>query len=286
MKGKKILLSAMVLFSVGTVALSPFIAEKILSADTDRKTVCIKDGERQSEMPEKEFILSVLAAVCPEDYPAQALSALSVVIATAGARGDFTCSSEEGILFSSPERLPEDTLRRFSAAAEEAAAERIIYGGELILPAFHESSPGATVSYFDIFGESENGEEYPYLVSVPSDKTEEKIFIPDEALESSLGETALSVSEFSKSGGVIIPKTLLSGDREVSAPDFRALFSIPSPFFTLSEAPGGIEVTVLGRGHGVGFSVSGAAEKANAGASCSDIIFAYFPGCEILKFVE
>ncbi|MCI1966265.1 MAG: stage II sporulation protein D [Oscillospiraceae bacterium] len=161
------------------------------------------------------------------------------------------------------------------------------YNGELIEATYYAISSGNTESSADIWGG-----ERPYLVSVasPGDRfaggyqttvtlTEDKM---KEAILSAAPDADLSGSPSGwvgtakrTAGGSV--KELLLGGKAVTGNEARNAFGLRSANFTVSYANGQFSFLVLGYGHDVGMSQTGAQYMAKEGANYRQILSWYYP---------
>ena len=171
------------------------------------------------------------------------------------------------------------------------------YGENCWAPVF-PCSAGATVSFEELYGG-----EIPYLVSVPSEYDHtlaengyrfEKIMTADElrsVLEESLG---ITLSEGDPSGWIRITRTLPGGyvaEAEVDGAIamtgtelFMEVLGLPSWSVTLDWGAGGVSLTSLGTGDGVGMSLGGA-DKYIIGQSWKyqDVLLHYYQGAQLVS---
>ena len=88
----------------------------------------------------------------------------------------------------------------------------------------------------------------------------------------------IKILEYTSSGRV---KTIKFGNHEISGTEARSIFGLRSTNFGLSKADGKIKFTVIGYGHGVGMSQTGADSMAKSGSTAEEIINHFYVGVEI-----
>ena len=159
--------------------------------------------------------------------------------------------------------------------------------GELIEATYYAISSGNTEASADIWGG-----ERPYLVSVASpgdrfaggyqttavfsqDEMKTKILaaVPDADLSGDASGWIGSI-ERTSAGSV---KTILLGGKSVTGNDARTAFGLRSANFTAAYADGKFTFTVLGYGHDVGMSQTGAQYMAKQGDTYQQILAWYYP---------
>ena len=91
-------------------------------------------------------------------------------------------------------------------------------------------------------------------------------------------EEDIKVLEYTSSGRV---KTIKFGNHEISGTEARSIFGLRSTNFEISRADGKTKFTVIGYGHGVGMSQTGADSMAKSGSTAEEIINHFYVGVEI-----
>ena len=91
-------------------------------------------------------------------------------------------------------------------------------------------------------------------------------------------ENAIQIIEYTESGRV---KTLKVGNVELAGTEVRTLLGLKSTNFSYEINGDKIKFKVLGYGHGVGMSQTGADSMAKAGSTAEDIIKHYYSNVEI-----
>lgn len=272
------------------------------------RTIRLKRADGVLELPLEDYLLGVLAAEMPASYPPEALKAQAVAARTyalycaaGGKHGGADVCDDPGCCQAwqdDPalrekwgERYGENRDRLLRALAE-TRGQVLRYGGEPILAAFHASSPGATEDCGLVWSQS-----LPYLVSVSSPETAETVpglasSLSCEVLDfrdavlsahpeadfSSPPEDWLGEAVTDGSGRV---QRMTVGGAELRGTELRALFSLRSAAFRLEYREGRFQFSVLGSGHGVGMSQTGARLMAESGADYREILAHYYTGTEL-----
>ena len=88
----------------------------------------------------------------------------------------------------------------------------------------------------------------------------------------------VKILEYTSSGRV---KTIKFGNHEISGTETRSILGLRSTNFEISKEEGKIKFTVIGYGHGVGMSQTGADSMAKSGSTAEEIINHFYVGVEI-----
>lgn len=259
------------------------------------------------ELTLEDYLLGVLAAEMPADFPMEALKAQAVAARTYAlycADGDKhgaadLCTDPGCCQAYQDEAARQDKWgadfdrceARVAKAAAETAGQVLLYEGRAVFAAFHSSSAGATEDCGEVWNPR------PYLVSVSSPETAETVpnFISTlrcapldfrdallslhpEADFSGAEETWLGELTRDQSGRVA---SCVLGGVAFKGTALRSLFSLRSTAFTLEYEDGAFVFTAAGYGHGVGMSQYGAKLMAESGADYRAILAHYYPGTEL-----
>lgn len=288
-------------------------------------TIRLWDASSQQllELPLEEYLLGVVAAEMPANFPLEALKAQAVAARTLALRAldSGTTIAEEpqahlssdyrvGQAWKSPAALREQwglllyrwNMYRIHKAVEATAGVVLTYGGQLIFPAFHSTSGGRT----------ENSENYwsaalPYLRSVESpyeDNSpylEQVVQLPVADVRVRLSTTAAVPSTVSlpsgsgsngpmgTGGGVISRypsgrvKLFQFEGKVYTGRQVREALGLPSSWFYIEEQGGQLRFRVRGYGHGVGLSQYGAAGMARQGKTYAEILTHYYQGVTLAR---
>ena len=180
-------------------------------------------------------------------------------------------------------------------SVNETAGKIITYQGEPINAFFHSNSGGVTESSVNIWG----GIEYPYLKSVETSGEEtysqyssEVIFTKDELINKIKEthpdieidwntENSVQIQEYTESGRV---RTIKLGNISIAGTEARTILGLKSTNFTINYQDDKIIFSVIGYGHGVGMSQTGADSLAKQGKLHEDIIKHFYTGVEIINY--
>ena len=255
----------------------------------------------------EDYLLGVLAAEMPADFPMEALKAQAVAARTYAlycADGDKHSAAD---LCTDPgccQAYQDEAARRdkwgadydrcearIARAAAETAGQILLYEGRAVFAAFHSSSAGATEDCGEVWNPR------PYLVSVSSPETAETVpnFISTlrcapldfrDALLSLHPEADFSgaeeewLGELTRDQSGRVASCVLGGVA-FKGTALRSLFSLRSTAFTLEYEDGAFVFTAAGYGHGVGMSQNGAKLMAESGADYRAILAHNYPGTEL-----
>lgn len=265
--------------------------------------------ERVETLSMADYLWSVVAAEMPASFQTEALKAQAVAARTYALKkgssvtqahpdamvcDDFTCCQA----FITREAAAagwgnEAGFYTDKIAAAVAATDglTVTYGGELIDAVFHSSSSGSTADAAEVWGASvpylkpvstPEGEEVPnYHTTVTVSLEDFKNAICAKFPQASFGEdyTAwFGPVTYTAAGAVA---TLPVGGVTVTGVEYRALFDLRSPRFTLTAGEDGVTFQVTGYGHGAGMSQYGANAMAAQGADFRTILTHYYTGCAV-----
>lgn len=181
---------------------------------------------------------------------------------------------------------------KITMAVDSTKGKVITYEGKPIDAFFHSNSGGKTETVSNVWG----GSDLPYLQSVQTAGEEgytqyesEVQFIKDELIdkiktkypeiELNLDEeNNVQIIEYTNSGRV---KTIKFGNVQMAGTEARTLLGLKSTNFTFEINDNKIKFKVLGYGHGVGMSQTGADSMAKSGSKAEDIIKHFYSGVEI-----
>ena len=94
-------------------------------------------------------------------------------------------------------------------------------------------------------------------------------------------EDCIHILEYTAGGRV---KNVKIGNYNLSGVEVRSLFNLKSANFTVKIDNDKVKFEVIGYGHGVGMSQTGADSLAKQGYSCEDIVKHFYIGVEIIDF--
>lgn len=186
----------------------------------------------------------------------------------------------------------EENWNKIVSAVEETKGKIVTYQGEAINAFFHSNSGGTTEAPVNVWG----GSGYPYLQAVQtagedgySQYYSEVTLSKDELTKKMRNkysdfsinfedEGQIKVIEHTEGGRV---KTIKIGNKNLSGVEARSMFGLKSANFEIKREGDKIKFTVIGYGHGVGMSQTGADSMAKSGSSYEDIIKHFYTGVEI-----
>ena len=260
-----------------------------------------------------EYLYGVVSSEMPASYELEALKAQAVVARTytiyqtihnsskhenADICDNYACCqawiSKEDRLAKWNEEEREKNWNKITEAVNSTSGKIITYNKEPINAFFHSNSGGITESSINIWG----GIDYPYLKSVETsgeegytqyssqvqftkqellDKIKEKY--SDCEIDYSQ-EDSVKILEYTTSGRV---KTIKFGNKEVAGTEARTILGLKSTNFTVSLDGDNVTFSVIGYGHGVGMSQTGADALAKSGSNYEDIIKHFYTNVEIVE---
>lgn len=273
----------------------------------------IDSGEIE-EVKLDEYLYGVVSAEMPASYEIEALKAQAVVARTytiyqiqnngskhEGAHicDSFECCqawiSKEDRFEKWEENERENNWQKIVGAVNQTAGKIITYDGKPINAFFHSNSGGVTESSVNIWG----GIEYPYLKSVETSGEEgysqyssEVSFTQEELLNKIKekypdvqidfnAEDSIQILEYTDSGRV---RTIKFGNTQIAGTEARTILGLKSTNFVINKQDGKIIFSVIGYGHGVGMSQTGADSLAKSGKGYEEIIKHFYTGVEITNY--
>ncbi len=271
-----------------------------------------KDNQSIEEIPLDTYLLGVVSAEMPASFEQEALNAQALVARTytlytiinsnkhenADICDDSSCCqawiSKENRLAKWEESLRDENWSKIEKAVNTTKGKVITYEGNLIDAFFHSNSGGITETPAGVWG----GTNYPYLQSVEtagegaysqysSEVTLSKEEFKNKILEkhSDLildynAENPLEITEYTDSNRV---KTIRVGNVNLSGVEMRTLLGLKSTNFTFKIDGENIIFSVIGYGHGVGMSQTGADSMAKSGSNYEEIVKHFYTGVEIVN---
>lgn len=263
-----------------------------------------------SEIDLDEYLLGVVSAEMPASYEIEALKAQAVVARTyaiytmkQNKHGDLTiCNSssccqawlsKEERMEKWEEDVKESNWNKIVQAVYSTKGQVITYDGVVIDAFFHANSGGVTEEPANVWGG-----DFPYLKSVQtsgeenykqysSERTISKDEIEQKMIEKNRNFSinwdaadCISIPERTENGRVRFVKI---GNVTISGVEARSLFELKSTNFNVMIDDSAVTFSVIGYGHGVGMSQTGADSMAKEGASYIDIIKHFYTGVEIIN---
>ena len=268
---------------------------------------------RLEAMELETYVYGVVAAEMPAAYHAEALKAQAVAARTRAVYqlNGSGCSLAEGADvctrsghcqgYTDSEALRQKWgeeydlyQQRLVEAVSSTQGQVLTYEGEPIVVMYHAISGGRTEDVQAVFAQP-----LPYLISVDSVGEEgvrgyrqdtrftlseaaqrlSKAF-PDLQITPETLQKTLVIASHTATGRV---ESLLLGDGQVDATDFRSALGLRSTLFTFTMDGESITFHQTGYGHGVGMSQAGANRMAADGQSYDGILSHYYPGTTLEK---
>lgn len=290
--------------------------EKIVESTYDYsqyKTVKLlhESSNKIEELPLDEYLYGVVSSEMPASFEKEALKAQAVVARTytlykmvqnKGKHGKADICDDPGCCqawISKEDRLArwneknrEDYWIKIVNSVNETQGKMITYEGKPINAFFHSNSGGATEDPINVWG----GSGYPYLQSVETSgedaysQYESESTVSKKEFEETIKKAhsnfeidfskkdAIEVKEYTEGNRV---KTIKVGNLELSGVEMRTLFGLRSANFKITIEGDDIHFEVIGYGHGVGMSQTGADSLAKQGKNYEEIIHHFYTGVEI-----
>lgn len=269
----------------------------------------VKTGE-VSAVNLEEHVVGVLAAEMPAAYEpdalkAQAVAARSYILSktdapnaqhpTAAICTDSThckgwLSKEEAeAKWKADER--KKYWKKLKSAVKETCGEYMVYDDEVVEAFFFATSGGKTENSEDVWSTS-----LPYLRSVESPEDKEgtnyrssAVFTFDEfflRISPYVGGVpkggAPSISAPKRTEGGSVAEITVCG-KSFKGSEIRSIFGLKSANFTVTVSGDKVIFDVVGHGHGVGMSQTGANEMAKNGKNYTEILKHYYTNIQIVK---
>lgn len=275
---------------------------KLLHADTNKI----------EELPLDEYLYGVVSSEMPASFEKEALKAQAVVartytlykiINTQSKHGDAdicdnsTCCqawiSKESRLAKWDSDKREEYWNKIVNCVNETKGKMVTYEEKPINAFFHSNSGGSTEAPINVWG----GSGYPYLQSVQTagedaySQYSSNVTISKKEFEATIKEVhnnfeidfskekCIEVKEYTEGNRV---KVIQVGNLSLSGVEMRTLFGLRSANFKITIQNEDIIFEVIGYGHGVGMSQTGADSLAKQGKNYEEIIHHFYTGVEIV----
>lgn len=265
-------------------------------------------GEIQ-ELDLDTYLLGVVCSEMPASFEEEALKAQAVVARTytiykiinkgkhekADICDDSKCCqawvSKEERLNKWSEQDRENNWAKIENAVNSTKGKIITYEGKPINAFFHSNSGGITDTATAVWG----GSNYPYLQAVQTSGEDSytqyssELIVSKEEFISKIKEyhsdfiidfnleNQIEILEYTEGGRI---KNIKIGNLNLSGVEIRNIFGLKSAKFEI-DVKEKIKFTVIGYGHGVGMSQTGADSMAKQGKNYEDIIKHYYTGVQI-----
>lgn len=288
-------------------------------AENTNVKVLMKETNEVVDMGLEEYIKGVVSAEMPASYELEALKAQAVVARTytlnkimehkksgntVHPNADICSDSTHCQAYlDSDTRIKkwndkgEDGLQLWDRIEEAVISTNgiiITYNQEPIKAFFHANSGGKTENVELVW----SGEAIDYLQSVETvgennyNQYSSNVMLTKEELNSIMKNKYPTCKiDFKKDDYILIQnrsesgrvQNLQIGNITMSGTDARKIFGLKSTNFEISINAQGVEFIVLGYGHGVGMSQTGANELAKGGYNYEQIIHHYYTNVEIIN---
>ena len=249
-----------------------------------------------------EYLYGVVSAEMPASFEKEALKAQAVVARTytiykiennEGKHGEANICDDSGCCqawISKEDRFTkweeasrEANWNKIVEAVESTKGKYITYEGKPINAFFHSNSGGKTETTLNVWG----GSGYPYLQSVSTSGEDAYTQYKSEVTLTKEGfinkikekysdfeidfndEKSISILEYTEGNRV---KKIRIGNKEFSGVEIRTLIGLKSANFNIEIKGDNIYFSVVGYGHGVGMSQTGADSMAKAGKNYEEIM--------------
>lgn len=258
-----------------------------------------------------EYLYGVVSAEMPASFEEEALKAQAVVARTytlykivnndGKHKGADICDNsaccqawiaKQDRLNKWAEKDRKEYWNKIVNAVNTTQGKIITYNGKTINAFFHSNSGGATEAPVNVWG----GTGYPYLQTVTTagedaySQYSSKVTVTQKEFEEKIKEKHsdfkidfkqkdwIKVEEYTQGNRI---KTLKVGNLKLSGVEIRTIFGLKSANFKIERKDEKITFEVVGYGHGVGMSQTGADSLAKQGKNYQDIIHHYYTGVKI-----
>ncbi len=271
------------------------------------------------ELQLDEYLYGVVSAEMPYDFELEALKAQAIVARTytlykinelkhgeAHICDDSSCcqawiSKEDRLAKWEEKRAeindinPEENWNKIMRAVNETKGKIITYDGKPINAFFHSNSGGATEAPVNVWG----GTGYPYLQTVETSGEDaytqysSEVVVSREQFVNKMkekypdfninfdDETCIQIIEYTDGKRI---KTIKIGNCNLSGVEVRSIFALKSANFSIEVGSQDVKFSVIGYGHGVGMSQTGADSLAKQGYNCEEIVKHFYSGVEVVNF--
>lgn len=259
------------------------------------------------------YLYGVVSSEMPANYEKEALKAQAVVARTytiykifsenkhenANICDDSKCCqawiSKEERLSKWDEGQRQINWEKICDAVDSTKGKIITYEGKPINAFFHSNSGGLTDTATNVWG----GTNYPYLQVVETanedayNQYSSEVIVSKEEFISKIKnyhsdfnidfnlENQIQILEYTEGQRV---KTIKIGNLNLSGVEIRNIFGLKSAKFEININEDNIAFKVIGYGHGVGMSQTGADSLAKQGKNYEYIIKHFYTGVEIVDY--
>lgn len=261
-----------------------------------------------------EYLYHVVSAEMPADFQEEALKAQAVVARTytiykivnnqkkhgeADICDSAACCqawiSKEDRMARWEESIRQSNWDKIVGVVNNTQGKLITYEGKPINAFFHSNSGGTTEAPINVWG----GSGYPYLQSVQTSGEDaytqydsEVKFLKQEFIDKMIQKHSDFQIDFSQPDCIKIlektdgnrVKTIKIGNLELAGVEVRTILGLRSANFEFTIEEESIKFHVVGYGHGVGMSQTGADALAKQGQNYEQIIKHFYTGVEIIDY--
>lgn len=272
------------------------------------------DSGQIEEVPLDIYLYNVVSAEMPVSFEIEALKAQAIVARTytiyksntnelkhgeANICDKSTCCqawiSKEDRLAKWEEPQRQSNWDKIVNAVDSTKGKIITYEGQPINAFFHSNSGGATEIPLNVWG----GSGYPYLQTVETigedtySQYKSTVEYTKEELLQILRDNFTNVEiNFSIPEDICILERTTSnrvqkvkfGSVTITGVEARNILKLKSANFTIQQEDEKIKFHVIGYGHGVGMSQTGADSLAKQGKTAEEIIKHFYTGVEIINY--
>ncbi len=256
------------------------------------------------------YLLGVVSSEMPASFEQEALKAQALVARTytmykiingskhenADICDNSTCCqawiSKEERLNKWNEEERKTNWAKIENAVNSTKGKIVTYDGKPINAFFHSNSGGTTDTATNVWG----GTNYPYLQAVETSGEDSysqyssQVSVTKEEFTAKIKEyhsdfeidfksnNPIKILEYTDGDRI---KTIKIGNLNLSGVEVRTMFGLKSAKFEIKIEDNNIKFSVIGYGHGVGMSQTGADSMAKQGKNCEEIIKHYYTGVKI-----
>lgn len=304
-------------FAMPLIFTNPFETEETVAEETEKfdygkysniKLLHVETGSIE-EVDLDTYLYGVVSSEMPADFELEALKAQAVVARTYtiyqiknGSKHEnadvcdssYCCQawiSKENRMARWESSKAEEYWNKIVKAVNDTKGKIIFYAGEPINALFHSNSGGSTELSINVWGGDfpyfqtvetsgeENYSSYSSEVEISKDDLIQKMLerYSDFKIDFSNND-CIKIEEYTTSGRI---QKFLIGNKQISGVEARSIFGLKSAKFNFEILENSVKFTVLGYGHGVGFSQCGSDVLAKNGKNYEEIIKYYYKDVEI-----
>lgn len=304
-------------FAMPLIFTNPFETEETVAEETEKfdygkysniKLLHVETGSIE-EVDLDTYLYGVVSSEMPADFELEALKAQAVVARTYtiyqiknGSKHEnadvcdssYCCQawiSKENRMARWESSKAEEYWNKIVKAVNDTKGKIIFYAGEPINALFHSNSGGSTELSINVWGGDfpyfqtvetsgeENYSSYSSEVEISKDDLIQKMLerYSDFKIDFSNND-CIKIEEYTTSGRI---QKFLVGNKQISGVEARSIFGLKSAKFNFEILENSVKFTVLGYGHGVGFSQCGSDVLAKNGKNYEEIIKYYYKDVEI-----